>query len=355
MAKKSNKANKTKVSEPRRQARKRRENVRKRQPEAALREHPEITPPLATIRIFPKVLQTGNGNVVRGFVKEDRPKKTVEGRYKMTSLVKHLNIAVGVQTLLTYHALMVQLGSGARAKDELGLLRGGPGNIDYRLVVGRKHLADRTAFESEDEVKRWATNKFARANGTVADGGGRLRERLKAEMEAVRLVFRTYERAQLVLTAHSNAIEMDDDDGAVKLETAYSDLNTHLNAFEALQVAIFADINPAELWLQYGEGLAQTFEFARFVGRINAGLEAAIGADLFDLAKNILTAKPQEAGLAALWVRLRELLNFHFSTAKFDLAIHGAERVSGFIRVSRSTRELSVDDPEGFRHVIMGR
>jgi hypothetical protein len=94
----------------------------------------------------------------------------------------------------------------------------------------------------------------------------------------------------------------------------------------------FSDINPAELWLQYGEGFAQTFEFARFVGRINAGLEAVIGPDLFGLAKNILNAKPHESGLTVLWVRLRELLKFHFSIAKFDLAIHGAERVSGFIQ-----------------------
>jgi hypothetical protein len=345
MAKRSNNAE---VSEWRRQARKRRENVRKRQ----------TTPPLATIRILPKVLQTGNGEAVVGFLKENRPTKNFEGQYKMTGIVQHLNIMLGVYTLLTYHALVVLLGTGARAKDELRRLRGGPGDIDYRLKAGRIHLAGQTAFASEDELQRWAGYKYGqlqRLKSGPNAAAGPLRELIESDTAAVRLVFRAYQRAQLILDAFVEAAELNDNDAAARLEEAFNDPGTQLTAFEVVQVAIFADVNPTELWLQYGAGFGETFEFARFIGRLNSGLEATLGPELFNLTKRVLNSQPQEAGLPLLWARLRELLNLHFSVAKFDLAIHGAEGVNGFIRVSRSTRELSVEDPEGFRYVIMGR
>ncbi|MGH6753360.1 MAG: hypothetical protein ACREDP_14440, partial [Bradyrhizobium sp.] len=84
MVKKSNRTNKSKLSERRRQARERRENVRNRRREAALRVPTDIATPLATIRIFPNVLQTGNSNAVMAILRENRPTKNVEGQYKMT-------------------------------------------------------------------------------------------------------------------------------------------------------------------------------------------------------------------------------------------------------------------------------
>jgi hypothetical protein len=339
-------------SERRRQARDRRENVRKRQREAALRELPEVPAPVMTIRMFPKVLKTGNSNIVMAFLTENRPAKHIEGRYKMAPLVKHLNIALGVYTLLTYRALVVLLGTGARAKDKLRTLRGGPGDIDYRLSVGRDHLASRTAFDSEDEVERWTNNKYVQLNAGAAPDGTVLRPQfVETEMQAVTLVFRAYERAQLVLTALNDAVDMNDDEAAARLDAADSHSSTQLTRSEVLQVAMLADINPAELWRQYGAVYGPTFEFGRFVGRVNAGVEAMLNPEQFAFAKQVLDAKREDAGLSRLWIALRELVRRHFSIEKFCLAIHMAEAVNGVIRVSRSTRELSVERP-GIRHVI---
>ena len=354
MARKLSKKKNQQEPERRRKARKRRENARQRQRTAALHGLPEIPAPLATIRVFPKPLKTGNSNVVMPILMETRSKKHVEGQYKMTALVNHLNVALGVHTLLTYHALVIILGTAARSKDALRQLRGGPGDIDYRLVIGRKHLASRTAFESEDEVKRWATNRYARVLAAeAAPDEAAMLPIIETEMEAVRLVFRAYEHAQRTLVARNDAMTMKDGEAATALlEQAFTHPSTQLTAAQALQVAMFADINPSELWLQHGMIYDPTFEFARFVGRVNAGVEAMLKHDQFALAKRVLATKPEDAGLSGLWIALKEALGRHFSTAQFDLAIHLAEATTGMIRISRSTRELWVEAPTGVRHLI---
>lgn len=354
MARKMSKKKNEQEPERRRKARKRRENARERQRVAALHGLPEIPAPLATIRVFPRPLKTGNSDVVMPILMDIRAKKHVEGQYKMTAPVKHLSVALGVHTLLAYHALVVLLGTGVRAKEALRQLRGGPGDIDYRLVIGRKHLASRTAFESEDEVKRWATNKYAPVLAVeAAPDEAAMQPLIEAETEAVRLVFRAYEHAQRALVARNDAMTMKDSEAATALlEQAFTHPSTQLTVAQALQVAMFADINPAGLWLQFGMIYDPTFEFARFVGRVNAGVEAMLKHDQFALAKRLLATKPEDAGLSGLWIALKEALGRHFSTAQFDLAIHLAEATTGVIRVSRSTRELWVEAPTGGRHLI---
>uniref|UniRef100_UPI0038F7BBAC hypothetical protein n=1 Tax=Streptomyces europaeiscabiei TaxID=146819 RepID=UPI0038F7BBAC len=72
--------------------------------------------------------------------------------------------------------------------------------------------------------------------------------------------------------------------------------------------AIFADINPAELWMQYAASFGKTFEIARFIGRINAGVEAKLGPELFGIARQVLAAQPCGTELSRVWTRLRKLL-----------------------------------------------
>lgn len=353
MARKRKKKTAVQESERRRQARERRENARMRQREAALLELPEVPAPLMTIRMFPEVLKTGNSNVVMPLLIENRPEKHIEGRHKMTPLVKDLNIAFGVSTLLAYHALRIPLGTGSRAKDQLRTLRGGPGDIDYRLNVGRDYLASRTAFDSEDEVKRWANSKYALL---LAEAGPERAisqpQYVETEMRAVALVSRAYARAQIVSAALNDAVEMDNDKAALRLAAAYNHPNTQLTRSEALQVAMFADINPAQLWPEDELIYGPTFEFARFVGRVIAGVEATLNPDQFVLAKQVLDTKREDAGLSPLWLSLKVPLTRHFLVEKFHLAIHIAEITNGIVRVSRSKRELSVETPAGARHVI---
>lgn len=354
MARKRKTEKTVKESERRRQARERREKARKRQREATLRLLPEVPAPLMTIRIMPKALKTGSSNIVVPMLLQNRPAKHIEGQHKMSPLVKHLNVALGVQTLLAYHGLFILLGTGALAKEELLRLRGGPGNIDYRLRIGRENLENWTGFDSEDHVKQWANNKYAHLK-TVESALGFVDMRahlIEAETEAVRFVFRAYERAQIVLAANNEAANMDNDKATAHREAAFSHARTHLAPFEVLQVAIFADIETAALWPQYADGWGQTFKFARFLGRVDAGVEATLNADQFELARKIINAERADAGLSALWAALHEKFNRHFLSEKFDLAIHIAEITNGIVRVSRSMRELSVETTAGTRYVI---
>lgn len=310
--------------------------------------------PLMTIRIIPKVLQTGKSNIVKAFLFQNRSAKHVEGRYKMASLVKHLNIALGVHTLLAYHGLIVLLGTAALAKEEFRRLRSGPGDIDYRLGVGRKHLENRTAFDSEEQVKQLADARYAQLTTpeTATELAGLRPQLIEAETEAVQLLFRAYERAQIVSAAFNEAANMDSDKAHEHLMTAFAHTRSHLEPIDALQVVLFADIDPAELWLQYGNGWGPTFEFARFVGRVNAGVEATLNTEQLALAKKIIDPQCEEAGLSDQWTDLREMVHRHFSIERFQLAIHIAEVTNGIVRVSRSTRDLSVETPMGMRHVI---
>ncbi|MBR1141373.1 MAG: hypothetical protein E6614_00055 [Bradyrhizobium sp.] len=328
----------------RKKARKRRENAAVRQREQDARDYGEIPPPLAIFEILPKVLQTGNSNMVMAIVKEMPPKKDFAGRYKQRDVVQHLNIALGVQTLLAYHCLAAVLGSGAKAKEELGKLGGGSDTVDYRLNVGREHLTSRTAFESEAELKLWAPLKLQMDHG-AAPYAAELTNKILAETEAVRLISRAYDRAQRVSAAHKVAVDMGATDAAAQLELAYNHPSTDVSSVEACQIAISADINPAELWMKYGASFGKTFEIARFIGRINAGVEARLGPELFGIARQVLAAQPCETQLSRAWTRLREFLILAISADQFDQGLRSAEAVAGIIRIARTTRELSVERP----------
>jgi hypothetical protein len=338
----------------RNKARKRRENAAARRREQDTREYGEIPSPFATFDILPTVLQTGNSNIAMAFVKEMQPKKDFAGRYKQSGVVQHLNVALGVQTLLSYHGLAALLGSGARAKEELGWLGGGPDTIDYRLNVGRTHLASRTAFDSEEDVKLWAHCKYRlRVGNKAAPRGTELGEKIVAETEAVRLVSRAYDRAQRVSAAHKEAADMTTADAAARLELAYTHSSTSVSSVEACQIAIFADINPAELWMQYGAFFGMTFEFARFIGRMVMGIDAKLERDLFGTAKEVLAARAEETDLSVLQIKLREILNRIISTAKFAFALHIAGLLNGTIRVAQAMREITVEEADGRQYAIV--
>lgn len=340
-AKASNTANE---KDRRKKARKRRENAAERQREQDARDYGEIPPPLATIEILPEVLQTGNSGVVMGFVKQMPPKKDFAGRYEQSGVVQQLNIALGVQTLLAYHCLRTLLGSGAKAKEELGKIRGGSDTVDYWLNVGRENLMNRTAFESEDELKLWAPLKLQMDHG-AAPCAAEFTRTIEAETEAVRLISLAYDRAQRVSAAHKVAADMGAPEAAAQLELAYNHASTDVSSVEACQIAISADINPAGLWMKYGASLWETFEIARFIGRVNAGVEARLGLEFFGIARQVLAAQPCETGLSRVWTRLRELLILAISADQFEQGLRSAETVAGTIRIARATRELSVERP----------
>lgn len=352
MTKKSDKQT-GRLSERVRKARRRRDHVHQRKRAATLNGLPEIPAPVATIRIFPKPLKTGTSNVLMPILMETQPKKHVQGQYRLAALAEHIGVALGVHMLLTYHALFVLLGSGKRAKETIQSLRGGPGDIDYWLNRGRKALESRTGFDSEQDVQHWATNKYA---GLLAadppPGAAAVRQFMQVEMEAVRLVSRAYEQAQRTVKARNTAVTIVDSEAATaKLQEGFSHSSTQLPAFEALQVAMFADVNPVELWPHYGAVYDPLFEFGRFAGSVNAGIEVTLRRDQFAFAKAILGATIENPGTDGLWMVLKEVLGRHFSIPQFGFAIHVAEATDGLIRVSRSKRELWVETPTR-RHLI---
>ena len=352
MAKNSTKGKKThQISEKRLRGRIRRENAAKRQSAKEAQEYPVIPVPLATFEILPKVLNIGASNNVVVSVQEIPWTKNFEGQYEQDGTVQHLKIAVSVQTLLAYHALVALLGSGARAKEELRAQ--GIGDIDYRLVSGRRHLANRTAFETEDELRRLALHRYAALVADPEAATGALGEKVLAETTAVRLVFRAYQRAQLVLEAKRKIIGKSASDSAERLERAHTHPSSQLSPIEACQVAYFADVNPAELWIHYLARYGMTFEFARLIGRINAGLETKLGPELFGIAARVIAAEADGSDLHMLWITLRQLLKLTLSADLFECAVRGAECVAGIVLVSRRQRELSIERPDGLRHVIV--
>ena len=122
-------------------------------------------------------------------------------------------------------------------------------------------------------------------------------------------------------------------------------------------MAYLADINPAELWIQYAAFFGKTFELARFVGRVNVGAEAMLNPELFELTREVLAAESQETDLSMLWVSLRQLLNLTFST-RIDFAVRIGELVDGTIRVARGkrergVRELTIEERDGARYAIV--
>jgi hypothetical protein len=354
MAKRSKSGKGPDLVTKRRRGRIRRENATKRQ-SAKGEEYPGIPAPLATFDILWPVLDTGASNIVMAIAREIPWTKDFEGKYKHDGTVQRLNIALSVQTLVAYHGLVAMLGSGARAKDELRALKVGIGDIDYRLMNGREHLTTLTAFKSEDDLQRSALTRYARADHEAATGS--LRETILGETKAVTLIFRAYQRAQVVLVAERKSVGKSADDAAARQERAFKHASSQLSPIEACQVAYLADVNPAELWIQYAARFGKTFELARFVGRVNAGVEATLNSELFELTRQMLAAQSQETDLSEMWISLRQLLNLRLSTRKFDFAVRIAELADGTIRVAgrREGRicELTIEGRDGSRYAIV--
>jgi hypothetical protein len=358
MAKRSKNAEGPNLVTKRRGSRIRRENATKRKSAKEEQEYPSIPAPLATFDILWPVLKAGASNIVMAVAREIPRTKDFEGTYKQEGIVQHLNIALGVQTLLAYRGLVAILGSGARAKDELRALEVGIGDIDYRLAIGREYLTTQTAFESEDEVRRSALHRYAvlQADPEAADGA--LRELILAETEAVRLVFRAYQRAQLLLEAERKSVGKRASESVARQERAFTHASSHLSPIEACRVAYLADINAAELWIQYATFFGKTFELARFIGRVSAGVEATLNSELFEVTQQMLAAQSQETDLSVLWVSLRQLLNLTISTRKFDFAVRIGELADGTIHMAPVRRdericELTVEGRDGSRYAIV--
>lgn len=336
-------------------SRKLRETAAERQRDKEKREYGDIPAPLATINIRPRVLKTGNSNLAMAFLNEIPATKSTSGQYRHEGIVQQLRIAFSVQMLLTSHGLRVLLGSAAGAELELAAMPIGLGDIPSRLVTGREHLASLTAFSTEDELAQWAMHKYAalRSGGEGHNASDWLTEAVRAETEPVRILFRAYQRAQLVFAARRKASGMNAKAADRKLEAAYNDANTQLSVIEACQVAIFADANPAELWMQYGAFFGRTFELARFVGRIMMGVDAELDRDLLETANQLLAAQPEGTDLSGLQINLREILSKIISPAKFEFALSIARMANGMIRVARATREVTVGEHDGRRYAIV--
>ena len=331
-----------------------RETAAERQREKEKREYGDIPAPLATINIRPTVLKTGDSNLVMAVLSEIPATKSTSGQYKHEGSVQQLKVALSVQMLLTFHGLRALLGGAGRAVKELAAMPIGLGDIPSRLVTGREHLASLTAFRSEQELEKWANHKYAASRS----GGERhtndwLGDAIRAETETVRILFRAYQRAQLVVTAQRKASGTKEDATAATLEAAYNDANTHLSVTEACQVAIFADINPAALWIQNGAVCGRTFELARFVGRIARGVDAELDRDLWGAANQLLTARPEGTVLSGMQIDLREVLSKTIAPAKFKFALEIAGSVNGTIRAARATREVTVKEHDGRRYAIV--
>ena len=216
------------------------------------------------------------------------------GRHPIHGILLQLRRALAVQTLMTYHGLKATPGTETTTAALDALASANPPVGAKRLLKeGRRLLAAETMFGSERELREYSATKYARLRRMPGQlSANSAAERAAAELSAVELISIAYRRAQSILSAFEEAHAAEskrkatpkDSEDARQirpvaheiLQRAFDRNGSNLNVGKLFELAILADINPATLWPQHIRLFAQPFELARFIGRIDRGLEARL-------------------------------------------------------------------------------
>ena len=246
--------------------------------------------PGLTMRISPGALYPSSGDQgpLGPLLVPDITLKSTAGRYQPRKIVSRLRQSLAVHTLVAFHCLLPLLGTRQAAEDKLATVAAS--GIERLLREGRRHLSRETAFGSEPALQRFSEIKQKTLKAADIDIPWRKGELVEAELSAVRLVSIALVRAQAILAAFDDAQR-----AAKTLETKNGESETTIddaswaaikNAFERYhpdlgihalwEIAVYADINPMVLWPQHILGFADLFEIARFIGRIDRGIEAGL-------------------------------------------------------------------------------
>ena len=313
------------------------------------------------MRIAPEPLRLGTGNSFVPLLVPDRTLKPAAGRYPSRAIVAKLRRSLAVHSLMALHGLQPLLGTRQAARNRIATVA--PSGIDHLMREGRQYLSQETAFESEEELRRL----FGRKRELLKDAGidipWRREELVEAELAAVRLVSIASVRAQTILSAFEAAQRTarpgrtaNGDEEAVIDETAWQAIRETFGRYRPdlgigslWEIAAYADINPCTLWPQHTARFATLFELARFIGRIDRGIEVSLACVHLDLLEAVLTEMPDpfDEDQAQLAMVSRVKLRQHFRQEALLTVAGEARREGASLRIARGTRALSLAEPPG--------
>ena len=307
----------------------------------------------------PPPLRLGTGNSFVPLLVPDRTLKTTEGRYPSRAIVAQLRRSLAVHSLMALHGLLPLLGTRQAAQDRIATVAAS--GIDRLIREGRQYLSQETAFDAEDALRRLFERKQVLLKNAGIDIPWRREELIEAELSAVRLVSIASVRAQAILAAFEGAQR-----SAKPSRTANGDEETVIDeaSWQATretfgryhhdlgigslwEIAAYADINPCALWPQHTARFATLFELARFIGRVDRGIEASLACAHLDLLEAILTEMPDpfDEDQAQLATVSRIKLCQHFRHEALLAVAGDARREGAHLRSARGTRALSLAGP----------
>lgn len=328
----------------------------------------------------PVVIGPHDSKVVAPLLVPDRERKNFEGRYASRKVLQQLRNALAVHALATYYSLIAIYDNRIdsperRAQDLIEDASGKKWRQLRKYAV--EHLDELTPFHDIADVKRWASHKIKGMQASRRMTRHRTdHAAIEAELAAVKLLSLAWQRAKVIvaefekvekLAIKAKTLQMKaerqgcDETAAAARERiwaafqakAHERIEAALNSpgwdcavSDLIQIAIFADINPAVLWPQKINLFASFFEAARFVGRVNAGRAAALHPDLHGLVGDILRSKPVydfKVGQVAA-SDLRHHLTQHFDADTFLALIAQVDSSKQWIGVTAIDRQLVLFD-----------
>lgn len=313
----------------------------------------DIAPPFMTIRVVPEPIKIGDSDVAAPLLMGIKPQKHIDGRNELAALTRRIQEVLGVQMVLAMCRLKVELGVRERVKEALA--KTAKADVDHLLRIGRREIANYTGYDTEDDVEQVTTGLHAEMNSLDQRAYEQGRQnRIAAEHLTIAILAKALGRARKVLAAFDKAMKRGfDEQSREGLRKAYNDRATDMFVDEIIQVAMYADVDPSQLWLQHAREFTNIFAIARFVGRVRDGAAAELGCDAFAVMRQALCPGPSdEAGWLNLTFPLREVVKHFFSIKRFLLAMHVAGMEAGFIKVPRATRDLIVVTPSMLCHRI---
>ena len=278
--------------------------------------------------------------------------------------------ALAIYTLIAYHGTKAILRTTTAAINALTPIT--PVEPNRLLTEGRQLLSTWTIARSEGELQAHSKRKFA----TLRERGVRIPENfrfdlVKAETSAVDLVATAYRRAQIVLSAYEKVqkaikkkqrqmekrrLPQEDDVTLLdpvlhaEIQAAFDRYRPDLHVGCLWEIAIYADINPAVLWPQHIKKFAHLFELARFIGRVDRGVEARLALRHLDLLFAIVDGSDIRQGDDSddtdyIAAATQEKFLLHFRREDLLVALEEAMKQGGALIVGRDTRALGVEEP----------
>jgi len=345
-------------AEKRRMARERRRNVKAR---SSILQNADETP-LQNRRVdpFPLTVKGVDTRTYEGLLVPNADLDETSGRYPIRKVVEQLRDALAVHTVLAYHGIKVVVSGRPETLDTLRPAT--PVEPERLLTEGRELLSKLTGFRSEDELEAFSKLKFRHLDEQQASRPFNSRDaRIKAELRAVQLITMAYRRAKVILQAFEN-IQRDRMKWVFRflaalgliqinrilhseLQAAFDQHESDMEPGDLWELAVYSDINPTILWPQHVRSCAEFFEIARFLGRVDRGVEARLMPRHFSLLLFALNVglRPDKRGELVFIDFIQQGVRLHFVVSEFIKTLETAHLQGREFVVAHGNRAMSIE------------